>query len=52
MPHADSFAVGITSACVIIFLLITLVATGYHFIHKHNAVKKDIPVLSDHIASS
>merc|ERR1712032_1526884 len=41
----DSVVVGMTFACVVLLILITLMVASCYFIHKNGTVKKDIPTI-------
>ena len=45
-PHADSAVVGITVACVLLLLLVTLMAMSCYFFRTNATVKKGVPVVS------
>ena len=45
LTHADSVVVGITVACVLLLVLITLMVTVGYFILKTDAVEKGIPTV-------
>ena len=43
-PHADFVSTGIILfSCVVLLLLITLMATAYYYMRKHDTIKKMFP---------
>ena len=43
--NTESVVVGMTLTCVILLVLMTLTAAGYHFVYKSVAVKNGLPVV-------